>query len=96
MKKHIMKFELYEHIKTGKEIKACKFRHGMQDGIDHIKGKFLPFIKCKHAGYIQKIYVTENDYIVLTKSFSKKKNKNIEHAFIFNGGVLDTFYRKKD
>lgn len=82
----------YKHKQTGKIIKACRFKYGMEDGKDLIKGQYKPFVIAWNNGYKQKVYVSEKKYIVLSVSYSQKKKKNIEYKFIFDKDIIKKFY----
>lgn len=89
-------FRTYQHKKTGMEVKACKYKPGLEDGFT--KGPFqkeYPYILCHEWAAIKKVFINYNDYIVLHKSFSDKQQKEIEYKFVFDEKTFKIHYKLK-
>jgi hypothetical protein len=75
-----IKYNDYEHRKTGLKIKAIKFKFGMEDGWD----KHRPYVIAWKYGFKRKIEVSEKKYIILRK----------EYKFIFDEKEFKKLYKR--
>ena len=79
--------KIYKHKKSGMEVKAAKFKFGMEDGwLKFPNNTKRRYIRASENGYLRNIPVCEKDYIIMFK----------DYKFIFTEDVFKKLYELKD